>query len=117
MCQRNLYKFCKEIHPHIIQAPKNIETNTKELFDNLKLIKEVTEKESELIQYRLCFSYLNNIKHNSFNGFMYEILCEILKIDLKKEKQMFYLKNSTMIISKIIILNCYRMFRMEMYML
>ena len=86
ICQRNLCKFCKEIHPHIIQDPKNIERNVKELFDNLKLIKEVTKQETELIQYRLCFSYLNNIKHNSFNGFMYEILCEILKIDLKKEK-------------------------------
>ena len=39
---------------------------------------------------------------------MYEILCEILKMDLKKEKQMYYSKNSKMIISKTIVLNCCR---------
>ena len=86
ICQRNLCRFCKEIHPHIIKEILNIESKVKDLFDNLKLIKDITSIETELIQYRLCFSFLNNIKNNLFNGFFYEILCDILKIDLKKEK-------------------------------
>ena len=87
ICQRNLCRFCKEIHPHIIKDILNIESKVKDLFDNLKLIKDITSIETELIQYRLCFSFLNNIKNNLFNGFFYEILCDILKIDLKKEKE------------------------------
>ena len=87
ICQRNLCRFCKEIHPHIIKEILNIESKVKDLFDNLKLIKDITSIETELIQYRLCFSFLNNIKNNLFNGFFYEILCDILKIDLKKEKE------------------------------
>ena len=86
ICQRNLCRFCKEIHPHIIKQILNIESKVKELIDNLKLIKDITSTETELIQYRLCFSFLNNIKIDLFNYFLYEILCDILKIDLKKEK-------------------------------
>ena len=87
ICQKNICEFCKEIHPHIIQNTIDINKKVKDLFDNLNLLKDINAQKSNLIKYKLCFSYLNDIKFNLFNGFVYEILCQILGIDLKKKKE------------------------------
>ena len=80
-------KICKNIHPHIISNNIDIEKSVKELFNNLHALKEIIQINTEVIKYRLSFLYLNDIKYNQFNGYLYEILCEILKIDLKKKKE------------------------------
>ena len=87
VCQKSICEFCKEIHPHIIQNPIDISKKVIELFDNLKLLKDIDAQKSNFIKYKLCFSYINDIKFNRFNGFLYEILCQIIKIDLKKKNE------------------------------
>ena len=86
-CKKNLCNSCKDIHPHITKKIINIDEKVKDLFTNLHILKGIMKKNLELIKYRLSFLYLKNRKNKQFNGFIYEILCEILNIDLKKKNK------------------------------
>ena len=86
-CHKSLCKFCKDIHPHKIENIKDIYLTTKDLYDSLEILKGKYKNQIDSIKYRLSYSYINDRNYNQFNGRVYEILCEILKIGLKKKKE------------------------------
>ena len=94
ICDKNLCKICKEMHPHIIGNTTNIYKEIKDLYNEMKYIKDFAKNDIQVkIKYKLSFLYLNNCKYQRFNGYLYKILCQISEIDLyPKNKQISFLK-------------------------
>ena len=86
-CEKNLCENCIEIHPHKVKKMINIEENVIKLFEELHKLKELTNVTIYPNKYYLSYLYLINKKHNCFNGYLYEILCDILQINLKSTKE------------------------------
>lgn len=82
LCKKNICKFCKEIHCH---KTKEVSYSDEIIKNNYISISSYVEKHKNIIKY-LYVIYLDRKKRNLFNGYIYEILCVLLNIDLKNEK-------------------------------
>ena len=88
-CQKNICKICKETHQHIIKEIKDISSDIENYikrynkYEKAGLLKLLVNK--DITKY-LCAIYILMNKNRLFNGHIYSILCELLKIDLKEYK-------------------------------
>ena len=79
-CRKNLCESCKYIHPHVTKVLDNIDKkviNQKYNKDDLIL------KKNEMIKYNLSQIFLNLKTRKLFNGFLYEISCDLFHISRK----------------------------------
>ena len=87
-CRKNLCESCKYIHPHVTKVLDNIDKkviNQKYNKDDLIL------KKNEMIKYNLSQIFLNLKTRKLFNGFLYEISCDLFHIS-RKGKQNINIK-------------------------
>ena len=100
-CKKNLCLKCKEIHPHKIKENINIDKlisdfykkyneykEVKKLEEKEKLKEDMKEKEKNMeITKNLCVIYKDRENKKQFNGYILEILCQLLNQDLKFTKE------------------------------
>ena len=104
-CQKNLCSKCKDIHPHKIKEIIDIDKLINDFLKKYKIYqdmkkneeKEKEEKKEKIedilieknmeITRNLCIIYKDRKNKNLFNGYTFEILCQLLKKDLKYTKE------------------------------
>ena len=91
-CKKNLCKICKSIHPHKVKEITNIDNIILKFLKNYNSSKRLNNGINGEITKNLSFIYLDRKKNVLFNGYMYEILCELLNIDLNDRKKDIYFK-------------------------
>ena len=89
-CQKNICKICKEIHPHIIKEVRNIDNDIKEFMKKYNKLKQDNSLKSipngQITKY-LSLIYISMSENKFFNGNIYLILCELLKLILDEGKK------------------------------
>ena len=100
-CKQNLCIRCKEIHPHKINKIMDIDILIIEFYKKYKkyqdetraiknseeykkLQKDLPKEENLEITKNLCMIYEDKKKQNLFNGYIYEVICQLLNKDLGK---------------------------------
>ena len=77
---------CIEIHPHKIKEVMNIDNLISDFlkkYEEKQKLNEGLKKEENIeITKNLCEIYIYNKKNKLFNGYIYEILCKLLNIDI-----------------------------------
>lgn len=87
LCKKNICQYCKDIHYHRTKEVSNIDTKIKNFADNYSLFSSITAEKNNSIKFYLSYIYLELKKRKLFNGYIYEALCKLFKIDRKKEEE------------------------------
>ena len=85
-CKKNICMKCIEIHPHKIKEVMKIDNLISDFlkkYEEKQKLNEGLKKEENIeITKNLCEIYIYNKKNKLFNGYIYEILCKLLNIDI-----------------------------------
>ena len=90
VCKKNICENCKIIHQHKTESLKNIE---KEII--AQNYSKSNLPQNQLIKYNIIQLYTELKKSKLFNGFLYEISCELfnIKYEFKYKKDDIYFKH------------------------
>ena len=86
ICKKNLCRYCKDIHCHRTKELGNIDIYIKNIVNKYILSLSKIE-DNNSIKFYLSKIYLETKQRKLFNGYIYEALCKLFKIDIKKEEE------------------------------
>ena len=86
LCKKNLCRYCKDIHCHRTKELGNIDIYIKNIVNKYILSLSKIEDNNSL-KFYLSKIYLETKQRKLFNGYIYEALCKLFKIDIKKEEE------------------------------